>query len=141
MRKHAAILLIPTALILALVSSCSKTEEPENLGTRITGKWKKIKYATDDNLNGKIDSWEINAVEGNVNNEITFNKDNTGTEVDTYVPAINFRWNIAGGDTLVLTRAGNNTVTYQVESVNSSILDLVRITSLGLAWYEYKKQE
>lgn len=139
MQKRTSIFILLAASMLAF-ASCSKKAEPENLGTRITGKWKKTKFATDDNLNGRIDPFEIASVDANTVNEKTYNKDFTGTETNTNTPTINFTWSTVG-DSVVERRPGNSVVTYQVEAVNSSILDLKRGTSLGLAWYEYSKQD
>jgi hypothetical protein len=137
MRKN--ILIFPLTLLLACgIASCGKNKEPETTSDLLIGNWKKIKYATDDDANGQIDSWEIHAQEGNIENELVFNKDSTGVENHSLSPSINFTW-LAVVDSLRISRAGNQ-ATYHISSINSANLTLTTNTTLGIAWYLYERK-
>jgi hypothetical protein len=119
--------------------SCKDKSGADTPFERVQGKWKKIKYATDDNGNQQIDPFEIRELEGGVNNELVFNKDSTGYETSNFAPLLNFTWNIVG-DSIYRHGTGHLSITYHMEAVNSYNLTLTTNTNLGLAWYMYQKE-
>ena len=137
-----------TSLLLALIvisislglGSCAKKQQPDTPSTRIIGTWKKVKFATDDNNNGQIDSWEIFPVQPNITNTLEFKKDNTGVEKTTYSPDLDFRWQIVGDLSVMLSYSANDTVIYQLESINSGNMTLTTRNNISLAGYYYDKQ-
>lgn len=130
-------------LCLALgVDSCKK-QGLETPSTRIRGKWKLVKTATDDNNNGSIEDIEIIDVPKTLEDVITFEKDNTGVENTTAngvksLP-LKFDWSIVG-DSVEITYDYHETMRYYLVSVSSGSLTLQTNTQFGLAWYNYNKQ-
>lgn len=140
MRTVQAILILLFAVFLGTgLFSCKKRQGADTPFERVQGKWKKIKYATDDNGSQKIEPFEIREVEGGVNNVLVFNGDSTGYETNDFVPQLDFTWTIVG-DSIRRMGSGHLTINYRVEAVNSYNLTLTTNTNLGLAWYMYEKQ-
>ena len=127
------------AFLVLGVSSCKKPAL-ETPFTRIIGKWKKVKYATDDNHNGVIDQKEIFLVESGVKNELLFKKDSTGVETTNSSPALSFKWRIVSGASVLIAYSANDTITYNITDISSVDLTLTTTTKLGLAWYYYIKE-
>ena len=126
------------------VASCTKKQAAETPFTRIMGKWKLVKTATDDNGNGKIDGEEIHPVPSVQDNEITFNKDFTGVETNVYngvvSPPLNFFWSVTNEDSSIQCAfTGHDTITYYLVTVSSGSLTLETNTTLGLASYYYNR--
>jgi hypothetical protein len=119
------------------LTSCSKKEAADTPYDRVQGKWKKVKYANDDNNNGTIEFFEIHPVEGNTNNELLFNKDYTGMETNPGSPDLRFTWKIVGKDSVALAYTAHFNVTYYLREVSSVDLTLMTNTTLGIAWYYY----
>jgi len=121
------------------LSSCRK-ERLQTPFTRLIGKWKKTKFATDDNRNGVIDSREVHYVESGVNNEIFFKEDSTGIETTNSSPALNFKWQIVSGASVLVQYSANDTIIYKIVNVSSVDLTFTTESDLGLLWYYYVKQ-
>jgi len=131
---------LPVIAICIGLSSCAKKETPDTPSSRLVGTWKKVQFATDDNNNGTIDKWEIFGVQPNITNTIEFNKDNTGVEKTTFSPDLGFRWQIVGDLSVRISYDANDTVTYNIASVNSSSLNLTTRTTFSLVGYYYDKK-
>jgi|GEM_PF-874164 len=130
-------------LCLAIGADSCKKQELETPSTRIRGKWKLVKTATDDNNNRNIEDVEIIDVPKTLEDVITFEKDNTGVENTTAngiksLP-LNFDWSITG-DSVDITYDYHETIRYYLVSVSSGSLTLQTNTQFGLAWYNYNKQ-
>lgn len=140
MKRVVSILtLFAVTAFAAGLGSCAKTQKADTLEGRIPGKWKKMKYATDDNISGTIDSWEIHPVEAGVDNVFTVNSDHTGVELTNNF-TLNFTWTLAG-DVLTCFKTGHDTTAYRVTGVSTEYLILTTDTKLGLAWYYYGKSK
>ncbi len=70
------ILLVCTLLMML---SCSKPGTPNPIGLSITGKWKAVLIANDDNGNKKLDAGELRAFTPKEGLYLTFNSDGTGS--------------------------------------------------------------
>jgi hypothetical protein len=66
--------------VIMVWSACSKPEPAENPYSRIEVTWRLIATATDENLNGILDSNEIQAVSTDPAQLLKFNYDSTGNE-------------------------------------------------------------
>ena len=119
--------------------SCKKKEEPATQYTRMLGKWKKVRYATDDNANGALDEWEMRELPDGLSNTLEFKKDSTGTESATFSPDLKFRWFIGGDVGLLTVYNTGDSVGYKVVLLTSANLHLTTKTKLGLAGYYYDK--
>ena len=140
MRTVQAILIPLFAVFMAAgFFSCKKQHGADTPFDRVQGKWKKVKYATDDNGSKKIEPFEIRDVEGGSTNELVFKGDSTGYETSDFSPQLDFTWKIVG-DSIYRTGTGHLTITYYLAAVNSYNLTLTTNTNLGLAWYMYEKQ-
>ena len=139
--KRLTILLLALFVAAATVGlySCKK-QGLETPFTRMFGKWKKVKYATDDNRNGVIDPKEIMVVESSVKNELLFKPDSTGVESSTSSPDLSFKWKIYDGTSVLIQYSANDTITYSISNISSVDLTLTTMTKLGLAWYYYIKE-
>jgi hypothetical protein len=144
MRRTVVILLMLSFTTICLfMMSCAKKQSPSTPFTRIIGKWKKTKYATDDNNNGIIDPGEISSVAPGVDNELYFKNDETGMETSVInkepsTPLV-FNWYILADDSLRIAYKANDTITYNIVSISSIDLTLTTNTKQGLAWYYYRK--
>jgi hypothetical protein len=118
--------------------SCQKSTVT-NPSVRIIGKWKKANYATDDNVNGVIDSWEMRKASTAVVNVLEFKKDNSGIETSTGSPYLGFSWSLSGG-LLKITYNTGDAFSYNVMLLNSAKLNITAKTSVGLAGYYYESQ-
>jgi hypothetical protein len=133
-----SLILLVVALMFG-VSSCTKKPGADTPFTRIQGRWKKVRYATDDNRNGVIDVSEVSPVAEGVDNEITFRGDSTGMETNAGSPALNFRWRITDGASVLVSYNANDTITYTIAYVTSNNLTLNTVTNLGLTAYYYNR--
>lgn len=143
-KKSSILSVLFTVLITGMISSCAKKQQPETPFTKIQGKWKLAKMATDDNGNNQIDNREIFQVPEVQDFQITFNNDNTGSENNTYngvvSPPLKFEWTLVNSDTLKCTFEQQEPVTYYLASISSGNLTLQTLTKFGLAWYSYNKK-
>ncbi len=142
-KKVAIILSLSFLFLLAGLISCTKKKAPDTPFTRIQGNWRKVKYATDDNNNGRIEGSEIHLVPSTLDDEIFFTNEETGQETTvsngvTSVP-LKFVWKIVGGDSVWVAYRANDTVTYAITAVSSHDLQLSANTQFGLASYYYVK--
>ncbi len=138
-KKSHFILLTACMLTVAMLSACRKDDGPGTPFSKITGKWKKAQYATDDNANGILDDWEIHDVDNTITNTLEFKKDSTGIESTTSAPELYFNWRVGGDVSLIMEYGASDTVNYQVKEVNASRLNLVTDTKFGLAGYYYRR--
>jgi hypothetical protein len=140
MNRRSLFLLTAMLSISIGFNSCAKKESANTPSDRLIGKWKKVKFATDDNNNGQIDSWEISAVQPNIVNTVEFKKDNTGVEKTSGAFDLDFTWEIVGELSLQVIYSANDTIRYNLIDVNSSALNLTTRTSISLAGYYYDRQ-
>lgn len=132
-----------TAAILSFIAvsffSCAKKEVVNTPYTRLFGKWKKVRFATDDNANGVIDDWEFVATDKNITNTLLFKSDSTGTEATTNAPDLSFRWFIGGDVSLYLIYATGDTFTYNVVENSAAHLYLTTKSKIAIAGYYYDR--
>ena len=133
------LLLTGCVMMLAPLSSCRRDNTPESTSVMLLGKWTKTQYATDDNANGVLDSWEIHDVSGDITNTLEFRKDATGVELTTAAPDLNFNWRIGGDISLIMEYGNADTISYHVDDISGSRLTLSTGTKFGLAGYYYVK--
>ena len=139
MNKSISLLLLFVIFSCSIgLSSCAKKEGVDTPFTRLVGKWKRVKLATDDNNNGQIEDREIFPDVANITNTIEFKKDSTGVEKTTFSPDLPFRWQITGEGAITLFYAANFTISYRVVSVTSHDLNLTTRATTGLVGYYYE---
>jgi len=136
MKRPLLFLSLFTVFALAVVSSCKK-EKKQTPFTRVQGKWRKMKYATDDNRNGVIDTREIRLTESSIVNTIEFKGDSTGIEKTSSSPDLNFRWQIIGTASILIQYNSNDTFIYSVQNITSEDMTITTDSKLGLLWYYY----
>ncbi len=107
---------------------------------RILGKWKKVKFATDDNANGLLDSWEFRNANSAVVNTLDFNKDSTGLETSTGSPDLPFTWYINAEQTLKIEYNTGDAFFYKIIRLDGGKLQITAKTQIGLAGYYYDAQ-
>lgn len=140
MIKIIKIVFILCSLLLAasaIMMSCNKKETIGSPSSRLIGKWKKVRYATDDNANGQIDDWEIQAVDAGITNIMEFKKDSTGIESATFAVDQAFTWLITGEKSLVTVYNSGDSILYKLVLISQSNLHITTKTKLGLAGYYY----
>lgn len=144
MKKILAIFSISYGLLLlAGFASCRKEESLPTPSERLQGKWKKVRYATDDNNNGKIEDLEIHNSPEAEAYFINFNADATGivnTNFNNVETELGFVWYIKDGDSVHLDYNANYSISYYLSSISSYDLKLISNGPLGLAAYYYKRQ-
>lgn len=138
MNKRISLILLFVIALSVGFGSCAKKESPQTPFTRLLGKWKRVKLATDDNNNGQIEDREIFPDLSNIVNTIEFKKDSTGVEKTTFSPDLEFHWQITGEGSVTLTYTANYSITYRIVSVTSHDLNLTTRTNTGLAGYYYE---
>ncbi|MBX2905568.1 MAG: hypothetical protein KF744_05985 [Taibaiella sp.] len=126
---------------LMAASSCRKSDNSSSSGSKLVGKWTKVRYATDDNANGKIDDWEQREVIGGITNVLEFKNDNTGGEYASNTQDLPFTWQINGEQSLMLIYSTGDTIVHKIALVNSKNLNLTYRSKIGLAEYYYTKQK
>jgi hypothetical protein len=142
MTQNFKIYLLLSCLFLSTgIVSCHKTETLSTPSSKLVGKWKQVRYATDDNANGQIDDWEIKAVDKSATNSIEFKKDSTGIESGTFSPDLPFSWMITGELSLMTIYNTGDTFLYKVTLVNAAHLYLTTKTKFGLAGYYYDTEK
>jgi hypothetical protein len=134
-------ILIPIIIavgFVAGVSSCSKDETP-TLAMRITGKWLKVRYATDDNANGVLDDWEIRNVEGGARNVMEFKADSTGIEYTTGSPDLPFYWALTAEQSMLFSYKNSDTILCRITRINSVDLFITTTGKNGVLGYYYNR--
>jgi len=121
--------------------SCKKTKIPSGTAAKLEGKWLKVRYATDDNANGLLDSWEEHSVEPGTTNTIEFKSDSTGIETDKNSQDIAFRWMLNGELSLMIIYHTGDTVVSKITFINGAHLDLSSKAKFGLVGYYYDIQK
>jgi hypothetical protein len=121
------------------VISCKKDETQPTLSSKVTGKWKQVRYATDDNANGVLDDWEVHEVVTDITNILDFKNDGTGVEYTTGNPDLPFGWGLTSELSLAFSYKSSDTILYKITRVNSANLHLTTRTKNGLAGYYYDK--
>jgi len=143
MNRCATILsIVFIAALAGSTVSCTKRVTPETPFTRIQGKWKKVRYATDDNDNKKIEPIEIHAVLPIEEYYIRFGSDGMGEVNSTYngvLTTLNFNWAVAA-DSVKIDYDANYTISYHISDVTPKYLTLTAVTPLGLSRYYFDKQ-
>jgi hypothetical protein len=131
-------------LIMLGTGSCSKKQGPDTAITKLIGKWKLTKLASDDNNDGVIESYEIHPESAQDDIELLFNNDAVGVEYDTYSGVaqanLNFEWSIIAGDTLQINYKANDSLTYTLVNITSSDLTMTENSKQGLQWFYYVKK-
>lgn len=127
--------------MLMAASSCRKSDNSSTSGSKLVGKWTKVRYATDDNANGKIDDWEQRDVVGGNTNVLEFKNDNTGGEYASNTQDLPFTWQINGEQSLMLIYSTGDTIVHKIALVNSKNLNLTYRSKIGLAEYYYTKHK
>ena len=144
MKRIPAIALMLLVSFMIMVASCAKKESPGTPYDKLQGKWKLAKEGTDDNDNHIIEPGEVQPVPAAKDYEITFNKDYTGVENNTFNGVVStplpFTWSIVGRDSVRCAFSGHDTITYYLVSINSGSLTLQTKTQFGLAWYNYNRK-
>ncbi|GAA4460031.1 hypothetical protein GCM10023093_02020 [Nemorincola caseinilytica] len=121
------------------IISCTKDEKQPLLSTRLAGKWKKVRYATDDNVNGLLDEWETHPVDSATSNILEFKQDSTGVEYTTNSPELLFSWYITSEQTLSFAYKNSETTIFKIARINSANLELTTRTKNGLVGYYYDR--
>jgi hypothetical protein len=130
----ASVLCLP----LILLFSCKKEPTFLTASGRLVGKWKMIKFATDDNSNGLIEEWEFADVKPTLLSTLEFKADSTGVEANTNIPDLRFKWLLTSEQTLRFIYSFGDTVTYSVTRSTTANLHLLARTQYGLAAYQYE---
>lgn len=120
-----------------LYFSCNKKNAVSSASSRLVGKWKKVRYATDDNRNGILDSWEEHPTDPTILNELQFKGDSTGVETTTQAPELNFHWWLSTEGQLVVVYTTGDTTFYRISYATLANLYLTSNTNLGLVGYYY----
>ena len=143
MKRTIALSVVLTIAFCCSVLSCKRKEVVETRLTRVMNKWKLVKTATDNNLNGIIDESEIQPVQEGYNDILLFNKDYSGSETVTtngVTTAYPFVWTMdAGLDTIKRDGVGHDTISYYLYDISSISMELTTTTPLGLAAYFYSR--
>ncbi len=141
------ILIWSVVLVIVLspgLGSCTKQKSAATPYERVQGKWKLIKFGSDDNLNGTIEDAEKHFVSSEQDNEVVFNADGTG--VNSYAfnnvssPDVSFNWKIITDGALWVAYSANDTIAYHLEEVSASDMTLTTQGAVSLEWYYYIKK-
>ncbi len=130
------------ALVVLVACSCGKGTVDGSKSSRMLGKWLEVQFATDDNANGVMDSWEVHNVGKNVVDVMVFNKDSSGYEsvhAEDSTMTYPFTWVYLSGDSISRSGIGHDTVTYQITKITSVNLTLMNYTVNGRVWYLFNK--
>lgn len=142
MIKKASIFFLSGCIALSMGwVSCKKEEKVATPFSRVIGKWKKVRFATDDNANGVLDEWEVRPVQAGITNVMEFKKDSTGVERTTFSPDLPFHWFIGGDVSLMTIYDTGDSIAYKVVLVSSANLHLSTKTKNGLVGYYYDTQK
>jgi hypothetical protein len=142
MKTFYVALLAVTAIGCVFLDACSKKNNDNSQSSRLNGRWRLVKTATDDNANGAIDASEIHAVQQGYVDYLLFNNDSTGSEttqtnLDTVV--LPFRWYFTLQDSLQRDGVGHDTIRYFIANINTSTMQLYTNTQFGVAAYYYNR--
>ena len=145
MKRTVALSFMFFVAICCITFSCKQKENVETILTRLLHNWKLTKIATDDNGNGAIDASEVHPVANGSDEEIVFNKDNTGLQTVTATNGATntyrFTWSLDKYDTVTRVGVGNNLVKYHIQSISSGSLELITLTDQNiLAAYYYERK-
>lgn len=136
-KKVSVIFLVCCIFLASGWVSCTKEKEPETPFTRMVGKWKKVRYATDDNGNGVLDDYEMRPVTQDIVNILEFKKDSTGVEYATHSLDLPFSWYIGNEVSLMTIYKTGDSIAYKVVYVSGANLHLTTKSNVGLAGYYY----
>ena len=140
MTRRILIPLVVSCMLVGAASSCKK-EDPPTTAMRITGKWLKVRYATDDNANGVLDDWEIRNVEDGISNTMEFRADSTGTEYTTGSPDLPFYWAITAEQSMTFAYKNSDTLLCKITRLNSSEFYITTKGKKGLLGYYYNRTD
>lgn len=140
MTSRSLIWLFAACAVAVGISSCKKTERQPTISSKIAGKWNKVRYATDDNGNNQLDSWEQHEVAAGNDNQLEFKNDNTGIEHDAHTQDLSFTWMLNGEQSLMMIYSTGDTVVSKITLLNSANLNLTSRGKFGLVGYYYDRQ-
>lgn len=139
LRKFNVLLLISCLFVSAGVVSCNKDEKQPTVSSRMVGKWKKVRFATDDNANNVLDDWEIRNADPDIVNKLEFKSDNTGIEYTTSSPDLPFTWSLNAELTMTFTYRNSDPIMYKITRINTGKLEMTTKTKNGLVGYYYER--
>lgn len=139
LRKFQLLFISSCVFLSAGVVSCNKDEKQPTVSSRVVGKWKKVRYATDDNANNVLDDWEMRNVVPDVENKLDFKSDNTGIEYTTNSPDLPFTWSVNAELTMTFTYKNSDPIMYKITHINTGSLEMTTRTKNGLAGYYYQR--
>ncbi len=128
MNKIYLFLILSFLGLIGFASSCRKSGEFTTISDRVEGKWKLARFASDDNLNGTIDNYEIHTDTSTRDYELLFNKDGSGINTNTIngvkSPDLKFTWYMVSYDSLRIAYQANDTLLYHVSDISSKQMTL-----------------
>ena len=131
-------------LITFICGSCKKIDQSTSVSQELIGTWKLTEFGTDDNGNGKIDSWELSQVAAGLDDELTFSKNGQGKEITKENNAssleLDFYWSVSGADSVYRIGTGHEDITYYISNIGSSNLSMLEETTSGLVGYVYTRK-
>lgn len=142
MTRNIPVIALAACVLLSVgFVSCHKNEKQPVLSARMVGKWKKVRYATDDNANNVIDDWEIHDVDPAIINILYFLEDSTGTEYTTNSPDLGFHWFITAEQSLSFAYTNAESTIFKITRINSANLEMTTKAKNGLIGYYYDRTE
>lgn len=135
MLKRQLAFVFVTLMMMLIIGACSRKKGPTSISDVMPGKWQLIKYGSDDNLNGNIDNYEMHDVVPGMSYEMIFNEDGSGVQSNTNngIKSLDlaFNWHFLSYDSLRISYAANDTITYHVATSSSVALGLITTTQIG----------
>jgi hypothetical protein len=114
------------------------------------GKWQLTKFGSDDNLNGRIDHYEMHAVAKGSLYEMEYSGDGTGKQTNSNngvkLMELQFRWEFVAHDSLKISYAANDTIIYNVQTSTAGSLGLTTTSKIensnkvGIEYLFFSKQ-
>jgi hypothetical protein len=134
MSKNSLAAILIFACLIRMATSCSKSSEYTTIADRLEGKWKLTKYATDNNLNGRIDNYEIHDDTSIHDYQYVFNKDGSGLNTSVFngvkSPDLKFYWSMISYDSMRIAYVANDTLVYHVSDITSKQMTLTSTSKL-----------
>lgn len=120
--------------LIQMTTSCTKKNEYATIADRMEGKWKLTKYATDNNLNGRIDNYEIHNDTSIHDYQYVFNKDGSGLNTSVFdgvkSPDLKFYWSMISYDSMRIAYVANDTLVYHISDISSKQLTLTTTSTI-----------
>lgn len=132
-RNYVILLTLFFVPVILGLSGCAKKEAADTPFTRIQGKWKKVQWAIDDNLDNQIENSEIHQQPPNIIDEIVFNGDLSGLETinnttESSQFSYPFVWRVLDIDSVWVAYKFQDTSMFYLNEVNSTTLQLMTHT-------------